>query len=145
MKDKFIHMYLDIAQRIAECSTAIRLKVGAICVKNDRIISIGYNGTPQGWDNICEDENGNTKSEVIHAEMNMIAKLAKTEGGGEDSTVFLTHSPCINCSLLLYQSGIKHIYYSNEYRKSDGIDFLKKCGVNVTKVNNKEELQNLSE
>ncbi len=102
MKDKFIQMYLDIAHRIAESSTANRLKVGAICVKNDRIISIGYNGTPQGWDNSCEDENGNTKSEVIHAEMNMIAKLAKTEGGGQDSTVFLTHSPCINCSLLLF-------------------------------------------
>ncbi len=134
MKEKFKQMYMDVALRIAESSTANRLKVGAICVKNDRIISIGYNGTPSGWDNTCEDENGNTKPEVIHAEMNMITKLARTEGGGENSEVFITHSPCLNCSLLLYQSGIKKVYYHTKYRSEDGITFLKKCGVEVEQI-----------
>ena len=134
MKDKFKHMYMDIAFRISECSTANRLKVGAICVKNDRIISIGYNGTPKGWDNNCEDDSGTTLPEVIHAEMNMITKLAKSDGGGENSDVFITHSPCLNCSLLLYQSGIKKVYYREEYRKQDGIEFLKKCGIEVEQI-----------
>ena len=134
MKEKFKQMYMDVAHRIAESSTANRLKVGAICVNSDRIISIGYNGTPSGWDNTCEDEFGNTKPEVIHAEMNMITKLAKSEGGGENSEVFITHSPCLNCSLLLYQSGIKKVYYHTKYRNEDGILFLKKCGVEVEQI-----------
>ncbi len=138
MKDKFKSLYIDIAHRVAECSSAKRLKVGAICVKNDRIISIGYNGQPAGWDNNCEDENNITLSTVIHAETNMIAKLAKTEGGGEGSEVFLTHSPCINCSLLLYQSGIKKIYYTTKYRNDDGLNFLIKCGLDVEQIEHKK-------
>ncbi len=138
MKEKFKHLYIDIAHRVAECSTAKRLKVGAICVKNDRIISIGYNGQPSGWDNNCEDDNNTTLPTVIHAETNMIAKLAKTEGCGENSEVFLTHSPCLNCSLLIYQSGIKKVYYATKYRSEDGINFLIKCGIEVEQIQHKQ-------
>ncbi len=135
MKEKYKQMYMDIAFRIAEMSTAKRLKVGAICVQDDKIISIGYNGTPIGWSNCCEDENNKTKPEVIHAEMNMVAKLAKSDGGGKDSVVFITHAPCLNCSLLLYQSGISKVIYKHEYRNNDGIEFLKQCSVQLEKMN----------
>ena len=134
MKDKFKHMYMDIACRISECSYAKRLKVGAICVKDDRIISCGYNGTACGLDNNCEDENGNTISTVIHAEINMIAKIARQDGGAEGSTVFITHAPCVQCSLLMYQSGVKTIYYKEPYRKTEGIDFLKQCNVDIQQL-----------
>jgi len=135
MKPKFIDAYMDVAERFGKLSTARRLNVGAIIVKDNRIISIGYNGMPSGWDNNCENtlDNGQLKSkpEVLHAESNAIAKLARSNESGEDSTLFITHSPCLECSKLIYQSGIITVYYKNEYRSQDGLDFLKKSNINV--------------
>lgn len=160
---------MDVAARFAELSSAVRLQVGAIVVKDDRIISIGYNGMPSGWDNVCEDKEWmdrgaggwldpeeiyerwphveynedaeeeyryrlKTKPEVLHAESNAIAKLARCSESGEGASIFVTHSPCIDCAKLIYQSGISNVYYRNSYRNSDGIDFLKKCNVGVEQV-----------
>ena len=136
MKEKLISAYMQCAENFAELSSAKRLKVGSIIVKDNRIISIGYNGTPEGWEsNICEDENNKTLPEVIHAEMNCINKLAKSTESGENSTMFITHSPCMECSKSIYGAGIKTVYYKNLYRDNSGIDFLNKCGITVIKVN----------
>ena len=131
MKQKFIDAYMDVAQRFAQLSSAKRLNVGAIVVKDDRIISIGYNGMPTGWDNKCEDEHFKSKPEVLHAESNAIAKLAKSSESGLGASIFITHSPCIECAKLIYQSGISTVYYKNVYRSSAGIEFLKKSKVKV--------------
>jgi len=143
MKPKFIDAYMDVAERFGKLSTARRLNVGSIVVKDDRIISIGYNGMPSGWDNNCEDsvmwKDGvqltqpvlKSKPEVLHAESNAIAKLARSNESGEDATLFVTHSPCLECSKLIYQSGITTLYYKHEYRSQDGIEFLKKSNINV--------------
>jgi dCMP deaminase len=137
---KWIDAYLDMADRFAELSYAQRLKVGAIVVKDNRVISIGYNGTPAGWENTCEEvvevhEDGGvvtkTKDEVIHAEANAIGKLARDGEAGLDSTMFCTHAPCINCAKLIYGAGIRSLYYRNSYRDEDGIEFLKKCNIDV--------------
>ena len=133
MKQKFIDAYMDVAERFAQLSSAKRLNVGAIVVKDDRIISIGYNGMPSGWDNVCEHE-GKTKPEVLHAESNAIAKLARSPESGEGASIFITHSPCIDCAKLIYQSGIATVYYKNEYRSTQGLDFLKKSNVWIVKV-----------
>ncbi len=134
MKEKHIKAFMETAKVFAECSTANRLHVGCIAVKDNKIISIGYNGTPNGWDNVCEDENNKTLPEVLHAESNMLMKLARTTGGAEGSSVFITHSPCLECAKLIYQSGVKEVYYDIEYRNDEGIKFLKKCGVEVKKI-----------
>ena len=134
MKPKFIKYYMDIAKRTAELSSAKRLQVGAIIVKNDRIVSIGYNGTPSGWTNVCEDENYKTKPEVIHAEANAIAKLAKSTESGEGAVMSLTHAPCMDCAKQVYTAGISKVYYKNSYRSTDGIDFLNKCKVEVEQL-----------
>jgi dCMP deaminase len=134
MKEKHIKAFMETAKVFAECSTANRLHVGCIAVKDNKIISIGYNGTPNGWDNVCEDENNKTLPEVLHAESNMLMKLARTSGGAEGSSVFITHSPCLECAKLIYQSGVKEVYYDIEYRNDEGIKFLKKCGVEVKKL-----------
>jgi|TARA_B100001094_G_scaffold1913_1_gene1696 dCMP deaminase len=140
MKTKFIDAYMDVAERFAQLSSATRLQVGAIVVKDDRIISIGYNGMPTGWDNCCEDviredEVGfqvtKTKAEVLHAETNAIAKLAKSGESGLGATMFVTHAPCIDCAKLVYQSGIATVYYKNKYRSTQGLEFLNKSGVEV--------------
>ena len=131
MKQKFIDAYMDVAERFAQLSSAKRLNVGAIVVKDDRIISIGYNGMPTGWDNCCEDSNNKSKPEVLHAESNAIAKLAKSSESGLGASIFITHSPCIECAKLIYQSGISTVYYKNPYRSSAGIEFLKKSKVKV--------------
>jgi dCMP deaminase len=135
MKQKYIRAYMDVAKRFAELSPAKRLHVGAIIVKDDRIISIGYNGMPPGWSNICEDvtEEGTlkTKPEVIHAEANAIAKLAKSTESGKDATMFLTHAPCIDCAKQIFTAGINTVYYAQEYRSTDGLQFLRRCGVNI--------------
>jgi dCMP deaminase len=133
MKQKFIDAYMDVAERFAQLSSAKRLNVGAIVVKDDRIISIGYNGMPSGWDNVCEHE-GKTKPEVLHAESNAIAKLARSPESGEGASIFITHSPCIDCAKLIYQSGIATVYYKNDYRSTQGIDFLNKSNIEVIKV-----------
>lgn len=133
---------MDVAERFAKLSSAKRLKVGAIVVKDDRIISIGYNGMPAGWTNECEEvvevhEDGGvvtkTKPEVIHAEANAIAKLAKGSESGDGSWMFLTHAPCIDCAKQIYTAGVKKVLYRNSYRDTQGIDFLEKCQVSVVK------------
>ena len=168
MKEKFKHAFMDTAKRFAELSHARRLKVGAIVVNDDRIISIGYNGMPAGWDNNCEDQVWDsgaggwldpdefdakypyeewhegagrnvryglkTKSEVLHAESNAIAKLAKCGESGLGATLFVTHSPCIQCAKLIYQSGISSVYYNENYRDDSGLTFLKKSGIIVEQV-----------
>jgi dCMP deaminase len=158
MKQKFVDAYMDVAERFAKLSSAKRLQVGAIVVKDDRIISIGYNGMPAGWDNTCEkkvyvdssklnqdcgyvylEEDGlayelKTKPEVVHAEANAIAKLARGNESGEGSTMFLTHAPCIDCAKQVYTAGIKKVYYRDSYRDSMGLDFLTKCDIMIFKV-----------
>ena len=129
---------MQAAHLYAGLSTARRLKVGALVVKDDRIISIGYNGMPKGWDNNCETEQEDgtikTKPEVLHAETNAIAKLARSNESGLDADLFVTHSPCLDCAKLIYQSGIKRVYYANAYRDESGVTFLKNSGVEVTKL-----------
>jgi dCMP deaminase len=143
MKDKFKHAYMKTAQTFAELSHARRLQVGCIIVKDDRIISIGYNGMPAGWDNNCEHEikwpNGEvrfleTKAEVLHAESNAVAKLARSVESGDGATLFVTHSPCLNCAKLIYQAGIARLYYGAEYRDTAGVDFLNNSGVVVEQL-----------
>jgi len=135
MKEKFKRAYMKTAQTFAELSSAQRLHVGAIVVKDDRIISIGYNGMPAGWSNVCEDvlEDGSlkTKSEVLHAESNAIAKLARSNESGDGASIFITHAPCIECAKLIYQSGIRKVYYGQEYRDHSGLNFLKQSGVEI--------------
>jgi dCMP deaminase len=143
MKDKFINAYMDVAERFAQLSSARRLHVGAIVVKDDRIISIGYNGMPSGWDNNCEDVIPNysdgttslkTKPEVLHAETNAIAKLAKSNESGMGATMFITHAPCLDCAKLIYQSGIGSVLYKNSYRDTSGVEFLEQSGIEVKQI-----------
>ena len=171
MKQKYINLYMDWAARTAQLSHAKRLQVGAVIVKDDSVISYGYNGMPAGWDNNCEDkeymsgdaggwldpeeieerwpfeetsdEDGEyigryrlkTKPEVLHAESNAIAKLARSSQGGSDAAIFITHAPCLNCAKLIYQSGISSVYYRNSYRDMAGVEFLQKSNVEVIQVN----------
>ena len=194
MKQKFIDAFMDVAERFSQLSSATRLKVGAIVVKDERIISIGYNGMPSGWTNECEEkeympvdaggwldsddiltqwpfeeeyvyEDGHytdklsnglpdpksweltginktgtrryrlkSKSEVLHAEANALMKLASSTENGKNATLFCTHSPCIDCAKLIYQSGISTVYYKNNYRSTQGIEFLNKSGVTVINI-----------
>ena len=135
MKQKHLEAYMDTAIRFSQCSTAKRLKVGCIAVKDNKIISIGYNGTPNGCESdICEDKDNNTLPHVIHAEMNMISKLAKGNESSEGCSIFITHSPCIECAKLMFQSGIKDVYYNEDYRDSTGLHFLEYYGVHVVKL-----------
>jgi len=163
MKPKFRQLYRDLALRVAALSYAKRLQVGAIVVKDDRIISMGYNGMPAGWENDCEHvelmpfnytniedypflgdfwRDGQnvkqryrlvTRPEVLHAESNAIAKLAKSNDSGLGADLFSTHSPCIECAKLIYQSGIRRVYYGQDYRDDSGVKFLKASGVEVVK------------
>lgn len=168
MKQKFIDLYMDFARRVAKMSYARRLQVGAVIVKDDTVISYGYNGTPAGWDNNCEDkvwDSGaggwlspeeieeqypyegyhhgaertvryglKTKPEVIHAESNAISKLAKSNNSGLGADIFITHAPCMECAKLVYQSGIRRVFYSENYRDDSGIKFLEKSGVEINQV-----------
>jgi dCMP deaminase len=142
MKQKYIDLYMDWARRAAELSHARRLQVGAVIVKDDTVISYGYNGMPAGWDNNCEDEvyqqDGTaglkTKLEVLHAESNSIAKLAKSTNSGLDADIFITHAPCLDCAKLIYQSGIRRVYFGQAYRDNSGIEFLQKSGITVNKL-----------
>ena len=145
MKTKLKEAYMKTAETFAELSHARRLHVGSIIVKDDRIISIGYNGMPAGWDNNCEYEviieDGDdyttelkTRPEVLHAETNAIAKLAKSNESGRDATMFITHAPCLDCAKLIYQSGIDSVFYRNAYRSEDGIQFLKQSGLKVEQL-----------
>lgn len=169
MKQKYIDLYIDWAKRASQLSQAVRLQVGAVIVKDDTVISYGYNGMPAGWDNNCEnkewmssDAGGwldpeeiyerwpyteyneeadeeyryrlKTKPEVLHAESNAIAKLAKSNNSGLGADMFVTHSPCLDCAKLIYQSGIRRVFYNENYRDDAGITFLEKSGVEVKKV-----------
>lgn len=134
MKTELVNAYLNTAHIFANLSKANKLKVGALLVKDERIISIGYNGTPSGWSNVCEDENGKTVPEVIHAEQNCISKLAKSTESGDNSIMFITHSPCMQCAKSIYNAGIKEVYYNIDYRDDSGIIFLEKCGISVKKI-----------
>jgi dCMP deaminase len=175
MKDKLKKAYMKTALIFAELSHARRLHVGAIIVKDDRVISIGYNGMPAGWDNNCEDKDYmsvdaggwldpeeieerwpfeeiqvttnsygsfeinrryclKTKPEVLHAETNAIAKLAKSNESGVGATLFITHAPCLDCAKLIYQSGISSVLYRNAYRDTSGVTFLEKSGVKVEQL-----------
>jgi dCMP deaminase len=169
MKTKLKQAYMQTAETFAELSHARRLHVGAIVVKDDRIISIGYNGMPAGWDNNCEDiewcsaggwldpeeieerwpfegeytDDGNvmqgryrlkTKPEVLHAETNAIAKLARSNESGLGADIFITHAPCLDCAKLIYQSGIKRVWYGAQYRDSTGTEFLRKSGIEVGQI-----------
>jgi dCMP deaminase len=171
MKEKLLQAYMDTAYRFAELSYARRLHVGAIIVKDDRIISIGYNGMPSGWDNDCEhkeymsrdaggwlspeeiydqwpfeDEHGRyklkTKQEVLHAESNAISKLARSSESGFGADLFVTHSPCLDCAKLIYQSGIKRVYFGAPYRSDEGVEFLVKSNVEVINLQRKKNENN---
>jgi dCMP deaminase len=171
MKEKFKKAFMECAEIFSGLSHARRLRVGAIVVKDDRIISIGYNGMPAGWDNNCEDiewmgdaggwlspdeiEEGwpfegeyydssgyamkgryrlKTKSEVLHAERNALDKLARGGEGGLDAALFVTHSPCLECAKSIYGAGIKEVFYKDDYRSNEGVEFLKKSGISVEKI-----------
>ena len=131
---KFDQRYLEMAEIWARNSYCKRRQVGALLVKDRMIISDGYNGTPSGFENICEDENGVTKPYVLHAEANAITKVAKSGNSSAGATLYVTASPCMECSTLIIQSGIKRVVYRDEYRLTDGIDLLRKAGIEVEKV-----------
>ena len=138
MKAKFQKLYNNIAREVAKMSHARRLQVGAVIVKDDSVISYGYNGMPAGWDNNCEhilqDGTLKTNPEVLHAESNAIAKLAKSNNSGLGADLFVTHSPCLECAKLIYQSGISRVFYSEDYRDDAGLQFLYKSGLIVEKL-----------
>jgi len=137
MKPRLLQAYMKTAETFAELSHAKRLHVGAIVVKDDRIISIGYNGMPAGWDNNCETEvDGKliTRPEVLHAESNAVSKLARSSESGDGATMFVTHAPCMECSKLIYQSGIRRVYFGSAYRDDSGVRFLKQCGIAVEQI-----------
>jgi dCMP deaminase len=160
MKQKWIDAFMDTATRFADLSSAVRLKVGAVIVKDNRIISIGYNGMPSGWSNECETkiycDDGDwkeqllpkesnqwmtyklvTKDEVIHAEANAILKLARDGESGNGSSLFCTHAPCIHCAKLIHGAGISKVYYRNTYRDDLGLQFLEKCKIDIEKTDQK--------
>ena len=172
MKKKFIHYYMRIAEETAKLSSAIKLQVGSVIVRENQILATGYNGTPTGWDNNCEDVewcsaggwlsaeeiiegwpyegeytdvDGNvmqgryrlkTKPEVLHSESNALMKVARSTESSQGATLFCTHAPCLQCAKLIYQSGISKLYYRDTYRESDGVEFLKRSGVDVEQYTN---------
>lgn len=130
-------LYMDIAVRVSQMSHAERAQVGALIVNEDRIISMGWNGMPSGWDNDCEETKQYltiTKPQVLHAESNAIAKLAKSNESGLGATMYCTVSPCMNCAKLIYQAGIKKVIYKDKYRHDDGIQFLRECTIHVQQL-----------
>ncbi|MBO7116681.1 MAG: dCMP deaminase family protein [Prevotella sp.] len=128
---KFDLRYLQMAKIWAQNSYCQRRQVGALVVKDGMVISDGYNGTPSGFENICEDENNVTKPYVLHAEANAITKLARSNNNSDGSTIYITASPCIECAKLIIQAGIKRVVYGEQYRLTDGIDLLKRAGIDV--------------
>ena len=153
MKPKFLNAHMKAAEVYSQLSSARRLQVGCVVVKDNTIIGIGYNGMPSGWDNDCEkrsytnidpkwqylDEDGSTYSlvtrpEVLHAESNSLAKIARSTNSSEGASLFVTHAPCLDCAKMMYQAGIHSVYYRNSYRDTFGIDFLKKCNIEVEQI-----------
>ena len=131
---KLDERYLRMAVIWAENSYCIRRQVGALLVKDKMIISDGYNGTPSGFENVCEDENDKTKPYVLHAEANAITKVAKSFNSSDGATLYVTSSPCLECSKLIIQAGIKRVVYSDPYHMNDGVELLNRAGVEVVKV-----------
>ena len=151
MKQKFVDAHMKAAEVYAQLSSAKRLQVGCVVVKDNTIIGIGYNGMPSGWTNDCEEvvdvdpsdprydfnnftKELKTKPEVMHAETNSLAKIARSTNSSEGAALFVTHAPCLDCAKIIHQAGINSVYYRNTYRSTDGIDFLEKCNINVKKV-----------
>jgi len=145
LPNKFADAHMKAAEVYSQLSSARRLQVGCVVVKDNTIIGIGYNGMPSGWDNNCEEEiiieedekfikGLKTKPEVLHAETNALAKIARSTNSSDGASMFITHAPCLDCAKLVYQSGIKSVYYRNSYKDTDGIDFLNKCNVEVTMI-----------
>lgn len=132
--EKFDSRYIEMAAVWAKNSYCKRRQVGALLVKDKMIISDGYNGTPSGFENVCEDENGVTKPYVLHAEANAISKVAKSGNSSQGATLYVTASPCIECAKLIIQSGIRRVVYRDEYRLTDGVDLLRRAGIEVEKV-----------
>lgn len=132
--EKFDKSYMDMAVIWGRNSYCKRRQVGAILVKDRMIISDGYNGTPSGFENQCEDENGVTKPYVLHAEANAITKVAKSGNSSKGATLYVTAAPCIECAKLIIQAGIARVVYKDEYRLTDGIDLLKRAGIEIEKV-----------
>ncbi len=130
----FDRRYLEMAHVWAKNSYCIRRQVGALIVKNKMIISDGYNGTPSGFENICEDESGKTKPYVLHAEANAITKVAKSNNSSEGATLYVTSAPCMECSKLIIQAGIKRVVYSDDYRATEGIELLSRAGIEILKL-----------
>ena len=128
---KFDQRYLEMARIWAKNSYCTRRQVGALVVKNNMIISDGYNGTPSGFENICEDDNGVTKPYVLHAEANAITKLARSSNNSDGATIYITASPCIECAKLIIQAGIRRVVYGEKYRLTDGIELLERAGIEV--------------
>lgn len=133
--------YLRMARIWSENSYCQRRRVGALIVKDKRIISDGYNGTPSGFENVCEDEDHLTKPYVLHAEANAITKIARSNNNSDGSTLYVTDSPCVECSKLIIQAGIRRVVYAREYRLTDGIDLLRRAGIEVEyhSINEEEE------
>lgn len=138
-KLKYDKAYLRIAKEWGKLSYCKRKQVGAIIVKDRMIISDGYNGTPSGFENCCEDEDNLTKWYVLHAEANAILKVAKSTQSCDDATLYITLSPCKDCSKLIHQSGIKRVVYMEEYKDTSGVDFLRKAGVQVDLISDLSE------
>lgn len=132
--EKFDERYIEMATVWAKNSYCKRRQVGALLVKDKMIISDGYNGTPSGFENVCEDENGVTKPYVLHAEANAISKVAQSGNSSKGATLYVTASPCIECAKLIIQSGIRRVVYRDEYRLTDGVDLLRRAGIEVEKV-----------
>ena len=130
-QEQFDRRYLEMADIWAKNSYCLRRKVGALIVKDKMIISDGYNGTPSGFENICEDDSGKTKPYVLHAEANAITKVAKSNNSSDNATLYVTTSPCMECAKLIIQSGIKRVVYCNQYRKNDGLELLRKANIEI--------------
>ena len=137
--NKFDERYLEMAQVWAKNSYCKRRQVGALIVKDRMIISDGYNGTPPGFENVCEDENGITKPYVLHAEANAISKVAKSGNSSEGATLYVTASPCMECAKLIIQAGIKRVVYMDEYRLLDGIELLRRAGIECVHLEKENE------
>ena len=153
MKPKFLNAHMKAAEVYSQLSSARRLQVGCVVVKDNTIIGIGYNGMPSGWNNDCEkrsytnidpkwqylDDDGSTYSlvtrpEVLHAESNALAKIARSTNSSEGASVFVTHAPCLDCAKMMYQAGINSVYYRSSYRDTSGVDFLKECNIEVKQI-----------
>lgn len=139
MKEKYHTAHMAVAKIFADLSYCNRRKVGAIIVNdNHQIISCGYNGTPSGWDNCCEDEQGLTKPIVLHAEKNAILRLAKSNESAKDSIIYVTLAPCLECATLIYSAGIKKVFYLELYKSNDGLIFLNECGIETQQIDVKD-------